>query len=112
MPLAQILHIPDGQAGVDWWAFYHDQQHRQIVQALNAKFNLQLVTYILYPISEHDLAGWLNRHQQAHNDMDAVLNYNGADLSSLEFDDERKVRLFEWLNFQEHENAASVLGLA
>jgi hypothetical protein len=112
MPLAQISHIPQDHGGLDWWAFHHDQQHRQIVQALNAKFGLSLNTYILYPLNMTDLSGWLNRHQQAHNDMDEALNYNGADLSSLDFDDDRKVRLFEWLNFQEHSNAAGILSLA
>lgn len=112
MPLAQILHIPEGESGLDFWSFHHDQQHRQIVQALNVRFNLNLSTYVLYPISQHDIQGWLLRHQQAHNDMDAALNYNGADLSSLEFDDPRKMRLFEWLNFQEHQNAALQLGLS
>jgi hypothetical protein len=112
MPLAQILHIPEGKDGLLFWSFSHDQQHQQIVQALNSKFALSLPVYILNPISETDFEGWITRHQQAHNDFNAALNFNGADLSGLDLNDPKKVQAFEWFNFVEHQNACAILGLA
>ena len=93
------------------WGFHHRQSHDAIVAAINAQGG-KLVTYQLDPIPKNELQDWLERDQQAHNDMNSALGTQGADLTEVNFEDANQKQAWIWLEFQEHFNVERVLGIS
>ena len=96
----------------DWarWSWHHRQSHDAIVAAINAKGG-KLQTYQLDPIPVNAIADWLDRDQQAHNDMNSALGTQGADLTEVNFDNENETQAWIWLEYQEHFNVERALGI-
>jgi hypothetical protein len=113
MSLATLLNIPT--AGdfrtLNEMSFSNQDQHRQIARAVQAQQGIALNVYPLDPIPAYDLTGWLQLHQQAHNDMASVLNIGNYDLSSLDFQNQGQVAAWVRLHFSMHQQAAQILGL-
>jgi len=112
--LANLANPPLDPHGLSRWTFSNDSNHRDIIQSI-AKLNnttILLPIYQLYPVALYDVKNWLQRHQQMHNDMNAVLNLGGSDLSDLNFQD--KEQLIGWveLHFSEHYAACNALGIS
>ena len=111
MSLAQLLVIPQGPHGFEEWTFWHYQHHLAIIGAARQVKGVNLTLYPIWPFSPGNPEGWLLAHQQQHNDMDALYNVNGADLSTLDFTNAKEVDAFLFLQFQEHQSVAKLCGL-
>jgi hypothetical protein len=113
MSLATLLNIPDfnNLRSVTEWSFSNQAQHLAIVQQSFVKFNQQLTLYPLDPFPVGNVSGWLQLHQQAHNDMASVLNIENFDLSSVDFRKPDELTAWARLHFDMHQQAAQILGL-
>lgn len=112
MPLFDLLNPPMGSSEkLNEWSFTHAQDHLEIVQAIQRQRGVNLTQYLLDPLNEHDLNHWLNRHQQAHDDFNSVLNISGVDLQSVDFTDESEKESWTLLNFMEHRSARIALAI-
>lgn len=110
--LAALLDIPPGQAGMNTFLWQHGNDHLEILQGVQAQFQIQLVErplYILNVKDEIDVQTWLELHQQSHDDFDSVLGIVGNDLTSVDFKNPQQVKAWIWLNAQEHQNARQIL---
>lgn len=105
-----LLNLPRSEGDFNIWGFAHSQDHGEIVQAAGQK-NIALQNYIIYPISPADVAGFLDRHQQYHIDMNNALGLPSVDLSDVDFNNERQFEAWLYLNWQEHQAARAQLGI-
>jgi hypothetical protein len=113
MSLATLLNTPDmgNLPSVFEWSFSNQAQHLAIVQQSFVKFNQQLTLYPLDPFPVGNVTGWLQLHQQAHNDFASVLNIENFDLSSVDFRNKDQLDAWVRLHFDMHQQAAQILGL-
>lgn len=111
MSLLLVQNFPRSKEAIAKWAFNHDQEHRIIRTAVLSKKGVALQEYILDPFSYQDPQGWLARHQSAHNDFNAIVNYNGSDLEAVDFDNDKQRQAWSWFHWQEHVNINTVLGI-
>jgi len=109
MSLAQIIYPPPTPRGFQEWAFQHYAHHLAIISAANAQ-GIPLREYNIWPIEEKDIGSWLQRHQQMHNEMNAMAGVSGNDLEDVDFKDKKKVDAWYYLQFVEHQSVAAFLG--
>lgn len=112
MSLANIFEAPKLEEKSDVWAFSNNDSHIQIIQEIQSQLGLTLQIRPLDPMpTEGNLEFWLQTHQQSHNDFTSVLNIEGADLTDLNFKDEKAVKAWTFLHANEHRLAAIILGI-
>lgn len=111
MSLAQLILPPPTEQGLEEWAFAHWQHHLAIATAVKQVHSINLDVGNLWPMSLRNVETWLEAHQFAHNEMNAILRVNGNDLSTFDWKDEKQRQGFFYLNFQEHRSAATNTGL-
>jgi hypothetical protein len=109
--LPDLYYPPPGEAGWREYWFNHWIDHQDIVQAIQEATGVQLQMYIIDPWVNSDKDGILERHQQYHDDMDAVLGIAGNDLSEIDFQKPNEVKSWVYLNYQEHLSAHSALNI-
>lgn len=109
--LASILDIPPWQKGLTEYSFNHFQDHLEIVEGLKKVKNVVAPLYVIDPMTLDDMSGWLLRHSQFHNDMNASLGLEGSDLQTVNFKNERDRNIWLWQNFREHLAARTALGI-
>ena len=109
--LVALLNVP--RTDQDWaiWSFAHVQSHLAIIQAVSAKGGAALTSYQLDPIPQDDLPNWLERNQQAHNDMNGAVGAQSSDLLDTDLTDERERQSWVYLHFLEHQTAEQKLGI-
>ena len=110
--LAALLNVPHEPGELNYFSFNNADSHQQIINAIRVQKTVDLPVYILDPIPQEDIENWLFRHQVVHNQMNAVLAIQGADLSAVDWND--KDSLADWiqLHFTEHQQASTALGVA
>ena len=110
--LARLLENPfnDERTGEEWH-FHHANHHRQIFQALQTKDSIQLIDYPIYPFNPKNNQEWLIWHQSMHNAFTGYLQFTGADLNRVDFNDPQQQQ--EWIseNYTEHYSADTILNL-
>ena len=111
MGLPNLVYPPPGDAGWQEYWFQHFQDHLEIMQGIQEQQNVKLTEYSIDPWTDADKDGILGRHQQYHDDMNARLGLSGSDLSELSFKSEDQLKQWVYLNYQEHRNARSTLGI-
>lgn len=111
MSLANIFESPRLEELEDVWAFSNNDNHRQIVAAIKDQTGLTLQDRPLDPMPRENLEFWLQTHQQSHNDFTSILGIEGADLTDLDFKDEKAVRAWTFLHASEHRLAGIILGI-
>lgn len=111
MALSNLLYLPSDEKAFQQWSFFNQYEHNIIITAIQKKFNKVIPTYILDPVAQFDLEGWLARHQQAHSDFNQIIGYPGQDLQTVNFKDPQQRNVWAWLHFQEHFNVSQVLVL-
>ncbi len=110
MALANLANIPAKDVDFSVFSFHNQDEHRRIVDAIQAQKNTQLTLYPLDPLPVRDLAEWAIIHQAAHNDFNAVLGRNGVDLTAVDLHDPGQLASWIRLHFEEHRQAAQLLG--
>ena len=93
------------------FAVCNQNSHNLIVDAINAKYGTNLDRFNLDPIEPDDIQGWLEQHQQLHNDMNAALGLTSFNLNTIAFDSAGSVQLWIQLHVQEHVAAHQKLSL-
>jgi hypothetical protein len=113
MSIATLLNIPNFQqpASLSEFSFNNQAEHQKIVQSIYNKRQILLTLYPLDPIPLSDWRGWFRLHQQAHDDLEAVLGIESFDLSGFDFNNRDEVEAWIRLHFDTHQSAAAVLGL-
>lgn len=114
MPLAEIQNVPSTEAEIAAWSFANSANHvdviRRIYETQNGK---QLTSYFIDNFDPKTLGstGWLYLHAIMHQQMDAALNIQPADLSTLDWQDPDSVANWFNLHTNEHQQASSLLGI-
>lgn len=111
MSLANLLNVFDTQPELDVFSFSNQDQHRQIVDQLQLQKGLAVTLYPLDPVPTSDLASWARSHQQAHFDFTQALGIAAVDLTDVNFDDKAQLAAWLRLHFDEHRQAADILGI-
>ncbi len=109
--LPGLLNLPIGDRALASWSFNHADEHIQIITTIHRRGGVALTQRILDPIANFDFKNWLWAHQQTHNEMNAVLGIQGANLSQLNFDDKDELDAWAQLHFVEHQEANFKLGI-
>lgn len=109
--LALLLETP--QTPEEWqrWSFHHRDSHNRIREAVQAKHGVKLADYPIDPITEDDIAGFLQRNSQMHIDFDGVLNLQSNDLLDVDFTDPEQRSAWVFAHYQEHYDAELKLGI-
>jgi hypothetical protein len=100
--IATLLNVPGTSQELLRWSFANQDHHTQVVVFLKNKKVLGLNEYVLDPVQMSDIANFLLRHQQSHNEINDALSVSGNDLSSLNTKDPTQVATWIQLHFNEH----------
>lgn len=97
----------------DWlvWSLSHQASHQKIIQKIKALGGPSLTLFQLDPINFKNFADFLNRNQQAHNDMVAQLGIAGNDLQELDPKNANQLSAWIFLHSKEHHDVESALGI-
>ena len=108
--IAALYNVPGTKEELNEWSFAHQAHHRDINRVLFQKVGANLPEYVLDPV-DLDSWTWLYQHQQLHNQMDTLLAISGYDLLDVEFTDQQQLAGWIFLNADEHNQAANILGI-
>lgn len=106
-----IWNAPTDEISSKYFSFANADEHFHIAAAIQGKFGIPQVFYILDPIPVSDHTEWLWRHQVMHDNMNLVLGIAGNDLTQVDFKDEQQREAWAWLHAQEHAKATDMLGI-
>ena len=109
--VAGLSNVPNTKSELAVWATLHQTHHRDINRRIYELAGISLPEYILDPINPDDTGVWEDQHQQMHQDMDALLGINGFDLTNVNFENEAYLAGWIQLHFNEHYQAANILGI-
>ena len=112
MPLPYLLNVPRTPEEWSVWGFSHRDQHKLVIQAIQAAGGGSLTEYPLDPISLDDFDDFLNWNQRAHNDANGVLGTQGSDLTQANLTDQNQLQAWINLHRREHENWSNALGIS
>ena len=110
MSLIELYNTPNDPEFFRIWSFANLDSHNQITAALQAKGTM-LPIFPLWPISQEDLQGFLLRHQQVHNAMDAALGLLSEDYTNIDFQQPDVVAQVLYLHAEDHRQAHQMLGI-
>lgn len=110
MSLAQILYPPPTHQGWKEWSWANFQHHLALESAILQLKGVQVASFRLWPVTEHDLKDWLQAHQEAHNAINAALGISGQDLSELDLKNKTKRDDWFYVHELQHQAAAQLLG--
>lgn len=102
MSVASLFNIPTTDTEMAQWSFSHQAHHRELNEAILRIYHIALPEYILDPVNLADPVAFLYQHQSWHDDIDAVLNLSGYDLTEVDWSDPGERAGWIWLNAQLH----------
>jgi hypothetical protein len=110
--LARLLENPfQDPKKMEEFAFHHADSHKQILQALQNLFQIKLTDYPLYPYNVHNQQQFLIWHQSMHNAFTGYLQFTGAELNRVDFNDPQQQKQWISENYTEHYSAHLALGI-
>lgn len=109
--IAALFNVPSTATDWNTWSYHHKLSHDAIRQALVAQRGIATTDYILDPIFQQDIIGFLQRNEQTHTEMNAALGLNGVDLQEADLRDERQRVAWVWIHAEEHLAAEMALGI-
>ncbi len=111
MSIASLINVPKTRQQWESWSFTHKIQHDNINRALLTQKNKILVNYILDPINQEDQEVFLQNNAQMHLDVCSLLDVEGSDLTSVNWQDEKELGNWIYLHWQEHSTFNLRLGI-
>lgn len=109
--LSTLLNTP--KSNLDWatWSLAHKLDHDEIIQGVADAQQVTLPQYQLDPIpmDKNLIADWLQRNQEAHNDMNGQLGLQSVDLEEVDLTDQRQLQSWIYLHYQEHYSVRAAL---
>jgi protein tyrosine phosphatase len=109
--LADLLSPPKTPQDWERYDLAHRKSHEAIIAAAQAK-GVSLTSYVLSPITDADLVGFLQRNQQEHLQMDALAGVQNIDLQDVNFGSEEQVADWVYLHWQDHYNVEQFFGIS
>jgi len=109
--LAALLNVPHSPTDWSRFSFDHRDSHDRIRAAINAQKNVSLTDYQIDPINPNNVQQFLDNNAQLHIDMNSALNLQSSDLGDVDFRDEKQLRAWIILHYQEHYDAEQALGV-
>jgi hypothetical protein len=100
--LPLLYNIPSSDRDWNVWSLSHAASHMKIIQAVLAQKGRRLSQYQLDPIALDDFDDFLNRNQQAHNDIAGILGISNVDLQEVDVNDEGQKRAWIQLHADAH----------
>jgi hypothetical protein len=103
VPLADLLNVP--QTELDWrlWGFAHRDQHNIVRGAIQQQYGFNLPDYPLDPIDLDRVQDFLQWNQQAHDDVNGVLQTQASDLQFVDIKNKSQLEAWIYLHRREHE---------
>lgn len=97
----------------DWaiWSLSHYVSHRKIAQAIKTQKGVPLQEYELDPIYLAEFEIFLDRNQQAHNDMLGALGISGSDIQKVDIKNANQKKAWVFLHAVEHRDTERALGI-
>lgn len=96
-----ILHPPPGDNGMSEWGFAHSRDHDDVIEKIRTATGIVLPVLQIDPIPS-DFKGWASRHQSMHNDSNGILQTDGSDLETVDWQDAEERESWFFLHYQEH----------
>lgn len=112
MSLAEISTPPHDADSLASWSFAHMAAHRDINRRIFETKNQSLPLFALDPIDPANTEAWLLQHAEMHNAQNQALNIQGYNLLSLDWQDQDSVLSWITQNYDEHQRACQILGIA
>ena len=109
--LPLLFNSPSSERDWSIWSLSHQASHRKIAQAIQGQKGVALQEYALDPIYLGDFEDFLDRNQQAHNDMLGALGISGSDLQKVDIKNANQRRAWIYLHAREHKSAETALGV-
>lgn len=109
--LIDLLSPPQNAQDWERYDLAHRKSHEAIIAAAQAK-GVALIEYVLSPITDADLTGFLQRNQQMHLQADALAGVQSIDLQDVNFSDQSQVVEWAYLHWQDHFNLEQFFGIA
>jgi len=107
--LADLYNVPGTDEERAQWSFAHTAHHRDINRRIYKLIKIAIPEYILDPINPKDSGEWEYLHQLMHDNQNALLGIQGQDLTGLDWNDQRLLAAWIWLNSSEHYQASNIL---
>lgn len=111
MAVAEFIQMPADGGELQQWSFAHASHHVDIQRAIAEQFGKQLDNWILDPFDPNDLGAWVYFHQVMHNQFNQILSLQGEDLTDLDWADSDTAIDWVYANGNEHQQAATILGI-
>jgi hypothetical protein len=111
MAVASLFNIPMTDQEMSTWAFAHMAHHRDVNAAIYRTKGVILPEYVLDPVNMADPQGFLNLHQDMHNNTDAVLGISGYNLSEVDWSDPGQRAGWIYLNATLHAAEGAAVGV-
>jgi len=109
MSIIDLQRSPKTDQEFQVWAWAHRVEHTRIRNRIQALGGPNLQDLQLEPINTNDMTGWLERHQQAHEDMTLATNVQSVDLQTVDFKKPDEVNAWIEIHYREHFDVNSVL---
>jgi hypothetical protein len=109
--VATLYNLPLDPITRAAWSFSNAASHQAIVEAILAKYQKQLTSYVLDPLPQDDLPSFLLRHQAMHADMAGVTGIGTNNYTALDFNDPSLLRFYLDLHAAEHVATHAFLGI-
>jgi hypothetical protein len=107
-----LLNTPQTKTDWDRWSFHHRTSHDLIRFAIKSQLNITLPDYQLDPIALEQPKPFLEANQQAHSDFSTALHQASSDLEDINLKEDRQLRVWIYLHWQEHQLAEARLGIS
>lgn len=100
--LAALLVVPNTEQDWSIWSYAHRDQHNIVRRAIQKKYNINLTEYQLDPIPFQSLMTFVDNNQQAHDDVNAILNTMSTNLQQSDLSNQAQLQAWIYLHAQEH----------
>lgn len=111
MTTSNLLNVPSSPESWAWFSFSNQDSHIKIVRRAFQVLKVKLQEFPLDPMPLQDLGAWAYQHQQAHDQMNAVLGIAGNDFTALDLEAPDQVSSWIRNHFENHLQASDILKL-
>lgn len=111
MALADLYNVPRDDQEMSAWSFSHMAHHRDMIRVVFQTLNVQLPEFILDPVNLANPVGFLDQHQEMHDQLDRIFGIKTLNLTEVEWSNEAQRSSWIWQNAQLHLAEAQATGV-
>lgn len=109
--LAALYNVPIDPADLQRFSFHNQDEHILAAEALFRQRGARVQQFVLDPIPANNFSFWLYQHQSSHNEINALLETGGNDLSTLNPDNREELEAWIEIHAAEHAEWCRLLGI-